>query len=241
MSGSTGRTLYQLGYEISPIILVGGIAEASFGILPIVALTEGPNALSSILSGKNPFNLDNFFAHFAPVPGSTLVNYNIGTYPFANQSVAANAIIAEPLTISMRMNIPVNRRGGHTAKLATMTILQTLLQQHAELGGLYTILTPAAIYTSCILTRLTDVSSGDSPIPQNAYQFDFIKPLVTLQAAYGAQSSLINRVARALVTNGSWAATATANFAPSVSAGAGIAATNIAPGSLPPPVPIIGS
>jgi hypothetical protein len=238
MSGSAGRTIYQLGFEISPIILTNGIANLFGGMLPIIAITEGPNALISALSGGNPFNLDQFFAHFSPIPGSTLLNYSIGQYPFANQTVAANAIIAEPLSISLRMNIPVNRRGGHTSKLATMILLQALLKQHAEQGGTYAIVTPAGFYTGCILTKLVDVSSGANPIPQNAYQFDFMQPLVTLQQAQGAFSTLMDKIAKGLFTGGSWTATATASFVPSVLS-TGITGLNpVVPGSLAAPIPI---
>lgn len=240
MSGSTGRTIYQLGFEISPIFLTDGIANLFGGVLPIIAITEGPNALISTLSGGNIFNLDNFFAHFTPIPGGTLLNYSIGQYPFANQVVAANAIIAEPLSVSLRMNIPVNRRGGHTSKLSTMILLQALLQQHAEQGGTYTVVTPAGFYTGCILTKLTDVSSTANPIPQNAYQFDFTKPLVTLQQAQGAFSTLMNKVGNGLFTSGSWNATATASFVPSTLATGNTGLNLTPPGSLPPPVPIGG-
>jgi hypothetical protein len=229
MSGSTGRTLYQLGFEISPIILTNGIADFWFGkMLPIVALTEGPNALVTALAGGNSFDLDKFFAHFTPLPGSTLLNYNIGSYPFANQTVAANAIIAEPLSISLRMNIPVNRRGGHTAKLATMVLLQALLQQHAEQGGTYAIVTPAAIYTGCILTKLVDVSSGANPIPQSAYQFDFTKPLTSMQGAQGAYSAFMDKQARQVYSVGSWSAVpgTGANSPPSALNTTGIAGAN---------------
>ena len=240
MSGTTGRTIYQLGFEISPVILTGGIANLFGGYLPIIAITEGPNAILTAASGGNVFDLDNFFAHFTPVAGSTLLNYSIGQYPFANQVVAANAIIAEPLTISLRMNIPVNRRGGHTSKLTTMILLQTMLKQHAEQGGTYIIVTPAGFYTGCILTRLVDVSSDANPIPQNAWQFDFSQPLVSLQQAQGAFSTLMDKVSRGLFTNGSWNATATVSFAPSTLS-TGITGLNpVAPGSLPPPIPISG-
>jgi hypothetical protein len=236
MSDTIGRTIYQLGFQISPIILTNGIADYAGGYLPIIALTEGPNAAVTLLAGGNPLNLDNFFAHFAPVSGSTILNYSIGQYPFANQSVAANAIIAEPLNISMRMNIPVNKRGGHTAKLATMLLLQTLLQKHAEFGGTYTIVTPAAFYTNCILTKLYDVSSSADPIPQNAWQFDFMKPLITLSQAEGAQSTLMRSVTQQTPTNGSWNSTAANGGVPSA-VPTGVVGQN--PLSLPNSIPSV--
>jgi len=240
MSGNISRTIYQLGFQVSPIILTGGIANLFGGYLPIVAIIEGPNAILNTTSGNTPTNLDNFFAHFTPLPGSTLLNYNIGQYPFANQIVAANAIIAEPLSISLKMSTPVNKRGGHSSKLATMIILQALLKQHSEQGGTYIIVTPAAFYLGCILTRLVDISSDENPIPQNTWQFDFVQPLTSTQQAQGAFSTLMNRISNGLFTSGSWNATATASLSPSTVA-SGITGLNpVLPGSLPPPIPIPG-
>jgi hypothetical protein len=228
-----GRTVYKLGFEISPIIFTNGIAEFAGGFLPIITITEGPNLITSVLAGSNPFNLDRFFAHFTPVPGGKLANYAVGQYPFANQSVAANAIISEPLTLSMRMSIPVNKPGGHTAKLITMTMLQAVIQKHANLGGTYIVATPAGFYTNCILTGLTDVSGGESPIPQNTWQWDFVQPLVTLQAAQAAQSTFMNAASQGLPTNGSLNATANSAAVPSIVNGTGTAGLN--PPSASPP------
>ena len=206
MSGSIkivndiGRVSYQLAFQCSPIIFTGGIAGqfglniGGIGNLPIIAITEAANFVANVLSGKIPFNLDDFFAHFSPSPGGTLAKYSIGQYPFANQSVAANAIIAEPLTLSMRMNIPVKAPGGHTAKLVTMIMLQSVIAKHAQLGGTYTVATPAGFYTNMILTGLTDVSNTQHPIPQNAWQWDFIQPLVTLTAATAAQNTFMQNI-----------------------------------------------
>jgi len=213
---TVGRTIYKLGFEITPIIFTNGIAGKDWGYLPIIALTEGPNLLTTIVGGGNPFNLDNFFAHFSPVAGGRLANFAVGQYPFANQSVAANAIISEPLNISVRMSIPVNKAGGHTAKLATMMLLQAAIQKHASLGGTYTVATPAYFYTNCILTALTDVSTGDSPIPQNTWQFDFIQPLITLQQAQAAQSTFMQSVTNGTPTDGSLAASPANTSVPNV-------------------------
>jgi len=201
MSGvlnTLGRVSYQLAFQCSPIIFTGGIAGqfglniGNIGYMPIIEITEAANFVANILSGKIPFNLDDFFAHFSPMPGGTLAKYSIGQYPFANQSVAANAIISEPLTLSIRMMIPVKAPGGHPAKLVTMIMLQAAIARHAQLGGTYTVATPAGLYTNLILTGLTDVSSGLNPIPQNTWQWDFVQPLVTIQQAQGAQSTLMS-------------------------------------------------
>ena len=71
------QNLFKLAYEISPIILTGGIAKVSGNYLPIVAITEVANFTLSLLNSKNPLNLDNFFAHFKPVSGSTLIDNEV--------------------------------------------------------------------------------------------------------------------------------------------------------------------
>jgi hypothetical protein len=147
---SLGRGTYQLAFQIAPIFFTNGIAGNFGGMLPVPSLLD-PAFFETL-------DLDNAFAHFTPMPGGKLANYVVGQYPFANQSVAANAIIAEPLTLSMKMSIPVKDPGGHALKLVALMALKTAIAQHANLGGTYTICTPGYIYTNGILTGLTAVS-----------------------------------------------------------------------------------
>jgi len=180
MSTSIGKSIYQLSYEISPIILSGGLAKAVPGsLLPIIAITEAANFGFNLINGNNPLNLDNFFAHFRPLPGSTLIDNDIATYPFANQSYAANAVIARPLKLSMLMNCPANNAGAYISKMITFTALKAALDSHIQAGGTFIVATPSYVYLNCILTNLTDVSRPDSQQPQNAWQFDFVQPLVS--------------------------------------------------------------
>lgn len=192
---SIGRTLYQLAYEISPILLHGGIAESIPGkILPIVALTEGANFTAEALGGNLNIDLNSYFAHFEPMPGSTLVANEIGRYPFANQAVAANAIITQPITISMMMTCPVKGDDGYALRLATMTILTQTIQKHVNLGGLFTIATPAYIYTNCVLLGIRDASVGGTNQRQIMFQWDFQQPLITESAAEAANSDFISKI-----------------------------------------------
>ena len=46
------REMYKLGFEISPVILCGGIAQAiPGGMLPIVALTQSASFVTGLLGG----------------------------------------------------------------------------------------------------------------------------------------------------------------------------------------------
>jgi hypothetical protein len=187
-----GQSIYQLGFEISPIILKDGIAKKIWGsLLPIIAITEAANFGFTLLNGNNPLKLNNFFGHFRPLPGASLIDYEVAQYPFANQNYAANATIAKPLKISMLMNCPANANGGYISKMITFTALQAALQAHAQAGGTYIIATPSYVYLNCILTNLTDVSRPDSQQPQNAWQFDFIQPLLS-QSPQNTLSALMN-------------------------------------------------
>lgn len=194
MSISAGYIAFKLANQITPIILTRGIATALGGALPIMAITEGLNLITGLLSGTENKELDEFFCNYQPVPGSTLINNQVATYPFANQAIAANAIIAQPNTISMLMLCPAKNLFGFAAKLATMLALQTTLSQHNGSGGTYSVITPAYIYTDCILTGMRDVSSGQSKQVQYAYQLDFFQPLVSLQAAQSALNGLMQKL-----------------------------------------------
>lgn len=195
MSITAGRAVFRMAFQLSPIVLVGGIAQNIPGqMLPIIAITEALNFVDGLLSNGGDVNLDNFFANFQPVQGSTLVANQIGTYPFANQAVAANALIAQPLTLSMLMICPARNDFGWATKLATMMALQNALKQHNASGGTYIVITPSFIYRNLIMTQMTDVSNPGSHQAQNAWQLDFVAPLLTLEEAEAAQNSLMSKI-----------------------------------------------
>jgi hypothetical protein len=195
MSQPAFATAYDLAFQISPIILVGGIASNTLGgMLPIIGLTgQLAGAVQGAISSGG-MSTDDFFARFIPVPGSTLVNQQIATYPFANQQVAANATIQQPLNISLRMICPVKDTAGYLTKTAILTALQNSLAAHNAAGGRYHIATPAYIYTDTLLTQMTDATGGAGKQQMIEFQLDFVKPLVTQQGATSAFNSLMSKL-----------------------------------------------
>lgn len=175
------------------MILTRGIATNVGGYLPIVTITQGISSAASLLTSGSVGNLDDFFAHFRPMPGGSLIKNQISHYPFPNQSIAANAIIAQPLNISMQMICPARENAGYPLKLLTLTALQSTLAQHNNSGGTYSVMTPGYIYTDCIMTDMRDVSGQDTKQVQYAWQLDFEQPLVSLQAAQNSLNSLLQR------------------------------------------------
>lgn len=194
MGISPGLDAFRITFELSPIIMTGGIAQFMGGALPIIAVTEALNFTDGLLSGGEDLDFDDFFAHFVALPGSSLIDQAIGKYPFANQAVAANAVIRQPLNISLRMICPARGQSGVWTKLATMMALQSTLATHNASGGTYTIATPAFFYTNCVMTGMRDTSAADSKQIQNTYQLDFEQPLLTLQDAEQAQNNLLSMI-----------------------------------------------
>jgi len=194
MGISTGMVAFKLAYQASPIILSGGVAQnMPGGILPLIVLTQGIAFSLSLLSGGN-IDIDNYWANFEPLPGATLIRNKFGLYPFANQTVAANAVISDVVNVSMLMKVPASAAGGYLTKLAVMTALVATLQQHSISGGTYTIATPSYFFTNCLLAELRDVSPAVSKQTQIAWQWDFIQPLLTQNSAQNAQNSLMSRL-----------------------------------------------
>jgi len=192
--GDATRSSYDLAFQVSPIILVGGIAaNAQGGMLPIIAL--GGQALSAVQGAlSSGINLDAFFARYVPIPGATLINQTVAMYPFANQATAANATIQQPLTISLRMIAPVKDTAGYLTKLAIWTSLQNSLVAHNAAGGTYTVATPWFIYANCLLHSITDTTGGDGKQQQIMAQWDFIQPLTTQMQANQAYNSLMSKL-----------------------------------------------
>jgi len=187
---------YDLAFQISPIILVGGIvSSAQGGALPIIYFY-------GLLGLFGEVTDPTAFPRYLPVPGGTLISNQVGSYPFANQYVAANALIVEPLSISMRMIAPVNQSGGYLTKLAMFTALQNSLAQHCALGGTFSVATPAYIYSNLLLTEMVDITHGANQQQQIEWQLDFIQPLLTLADAAAAQSNLMSKLTSGAAISG---------------------------------------
>lgn len=204
MGLSSGAAAFRLQFAVSPIIMTGGIASGiSGGALPVLQLSQAISFVGGLLSpGSATLNLDDYFAYFQPLPGGTLIDQQIGMYPFANQTVAANATIQQPLTISMLMICPVGNGSGYTTKPSIMQGMVQSFKQHNTSGGLYTILTPSFPYIDAVMLNMTDVSGGQTRQVQWQYKLDFLLPLVTLQQATGAYNSLMGQINGGLPTNG---------------------------------------
>lgn len=203
---SVSREVFKLSYQISPIILTGRSRVTQllpFGMLPIIAVTESINFVRGLLSGAENIDLNDFFGHFMPLAGSSLISNRIGDYPFANQRVAANAIVSDPLNVSLRMVCPARGPGSYLSKLATMSALRATLNLHSTTGGTYIVATPAYIYLDCLLTSLHDVTSGQGNQVQDTYQFDFTRPLLTEEDAIEALNAQMQAIAAGTPTLGS--------------------------------------
>lgn len=198
-ANNAGRNKFKTTYETNAIILFGGIAGASY--------TNSLN-ISAIMGGLE-FN-------FQPVPGGQIGSNQVATYPFANQAVAANAIIQQPLNISMLMISVASANGenlGYLSKTNGMLALATSLRLHDNLGGLYSVITPAYTYTNCLRTAMYDASDGTSKQVQFKWRIDFMQPLITLQQAAQVQNSLMNSLSQGnpVVGQPNWSAPSTGN------------------------------
>lgn len=189
---AAAASAYDLAFQISPIILNGGIVTNTLGgMMPIIGLTGQLAALGqSLLSGTGEP-----FARFVPVPGSTLISNSTATYPFASQFVAANAVIKQPKNVSLIMYAPVKDTGGYLTKLAIMEALRSSIEAHIAAGGTFHVATPAHIYLNCLLNSITDVTSGEMGKQQMVqFEWSFFQPLVSQQQAQAAQNSLMSKL-----------------------------------------------
>ena len=238
MSYSPGQADFKMTYEISPIALSGGVASGIVGsMMPLMSVLQAI-AFNGLADAGN-FGLDDAFAYFRPLPNTSLIDNQIGKYPFANMAIAANAIIRQPLTISMLMICPVKDAGGYAAKTGIMTSLQNTLANHCAQGGTFSVATPAFFFSDLILTGLHDVSGGESAQGQVMWKWDFEKPLITLQDAAAAQNQLMSQISNGLPTDGSQTGTNAVGAGASPGAYPAAAATpsagissNVAPGTI---------
>jgi hypothetical protein len=141
---------------------------------------------------------------------------DVAQYPFFTQQVAANAQIQQPLNVSMLMYCPAGKDTPYTTKLAIMSSLKSLLDVHTSLGGTYSVITPSWVYTNCLLTSLSDVSTEETNQVQWAYQWDFVQPLLTFPSFNTVESAAMSMLSGPTfpATNGalSWSGALQAAF-----------------------------
>jgi hypothetical protein len=193
---STGETLFSGLYEIAPVWLQGGLAKILGGYAPVTLLTEMFD-IPGIESGE-------FFAHWKPLPGGTLAKWQIAEYPFANFATAANAVVQQPLEITMLMVCPAQNGGGYILKQAMLTALQLGIQSHISTGGTFTVITPAYTYANCLLTEIRDITPPSEKQVQYLFQWSFQQPLVTASAAESLQNTVMEAITNGLPTTASW-------------------------------------
>ena len=191
MSGfSSALNDFILQYSVSPIILKYGLANLQGGSIPIVYYTT--NGSIRDLQQAPDINLDQLIK-FDPLPGATIIEQLAAQGPAANQQVASNATVTQPFGVSLLMTAPASAAMPYKAKQGILAALQKALQQHNELGGLYTVNTPSYVWDDCILLRITDVSGGDTKQKQVQWRWDFTQPLVTVAAVQGALNGMMQK------------------------------------------------
>jgi len=186
---------FKRAYQLAPILMVGGIAaNLPNGQQTVLTLTEGSD---SVIYPDD----SQYFAHFKPLPGGTLVDFSAAEYPFASMNMAANAMLQNALKVSLSMTCPA-RTGSNSypSILAIITRIRQQLTAHILAGGTFTVATPGNIYENCLLLALRDVSSAGDKKVQGAFQWDFVQPLITQQAATKSFNALYNKLANGLPT-----------------------------------------
>ena len=193
------RQNFALRYQKCPILLVQGSGSAVPGTtIPITNITQANRYPKGVTQQASGLSLDNYLFDFYPLSGASLIDNQVATYPFLNQTIAANAIITQPLRVSLIMLAPVNQAQGYAQKDSVFNSLKNALDLHISQGGTFTVLTPSYIYLNCLLTGLHDISAGDPKRPQDRWQWDFIQPLITAQQAQQVMSSAMSKLGNGL-------------------------------------------
>lgn len=216
---------WKLSYQVSPIFLTGPpVSNVPNGMLPFLSIVNPgafPNtsgeaysygstggAVGQLLDlsavSVNEYLLDNAFGAFNVLAGGSLIQQTVAKYPFANQSYAANAILRDPLHVSLIWDTPMRGQNAWGQKLQVMQSVKARLDYHNNNGGTYIVVTPAYVYDNMVMLALTDASRGASTLPQNAWRFDFERPLITLQDLRAAQSALMSKITNGVLTDGNW-------------------------------------
>ena len=200
------RQEFEFKHELCPILFKNGIAsQLEDKLMPIIQITQQEGYPTSSIAGKllkavapgMPPTSSMYFAHFKLVPGSTLMLNSIGQYPFANAATAANAIIQQPVNVSLMMYCPANADYPTSYREGIIASLVAAMNSHVQQGGMFVVYTPMFIYDNCVLVGIRDASEGENSAMQNALIFDFMRPqIMTNEEAEGARNRLMDKLAK---------------------------------------------
>jgi hypothetical protein len=201
--GTAAMFAYDAAFQQSPIILSGGLFSSALG--GVMALSGLVSTVVNDVTGSDVLPT----VRYVPLPGATVINNTVATYPFANRNVAGNAVIRNPKNVSLMMIAPVNSVGGYLLKMATFMALQSTFEAHTAAGGTFHVLTPSYPFFDCLMTAMTDVTSGEGRQQQIMWQIDFVQPLVTQQQAQTAYNGMLSMISggQQLMTS-SWSSAA---------------------------------
>lgn len=193
MASNVFEEAFRLAFEISPILLVDGVASnIPGGVLPIAVLTEGISIVGGLLHG----NISTSSTRFLPMAGTTLIQQDVASLNFYNQIAAANAVVNKPNRVMMQMYRPAQTdNGGYLNKGITFSALKMTLDMHNQSGGSYIVLTPAFIYTGCLLRSMVDNSgfSGQNKQSQYSWVLEFEQPLLSISHLEARLGNIMSR------------------------------------------------
>ncbi|AQQ46761.1 hypothetical protein KDW67_33980 [Burkholderia cenocepacia] len=198
---SLTRGAWKALYETNPILLTGGVA-GNLGVpLPLGSLlsmaTSGMSSILSLLGAGGGTGPSLNEISFVPGAGTALYQAQNPMYPTADMQTAANASILLPTQVTMTMIMPAQGVGGYEVKSAALAALKSILEQHQQRGGSFTVVHPAYVYTGCLLNQLVDQTSRTKNVATE-WLWIFDRPLVAEESALG---SVLNGTMQA-ITNG---------------------------------------
>ncbi|MCO4880234.1 hypothetical protein [Paraburkholderia caribensis] len=217
VAGGLAKTAFELAFTRSPIMLTGGIARNIPGkTLPLGLLLQAGQAVSGLASALAGGSLSKALdapVVFEPLAGSNLISNQVASYPFASQAVAGISQIVAPTTVAIRMVAPAKGQGGYALKTALFLALKTTLDSHLAAGGLFTVMTPAGVYTGCVLQDLRDSTGGESGHQKQVdWTWQFVKTLVNEDQLSQVLSNLATKLDQELPTgvDNAWSSVKTA-------------------------------
>jgi hypothetical protein len=189
MLNMAARNEFEFKHVLCPILLKNGLAEKlPDKLMPIVQLTQQQGY---------PLTPAGYFAHFKVVQGSTFMQSTVASYPFANSATAGNAIVEQPINVSLLMYCPASAINRTESRAQTMTNLISSLNSHKAQGGLFVVYTPLFIYDNCVLVAMRDASEGEHSAMQNGVILDFQRPMImTMDEADTAQNTLMSKLSK---------------------------------------------
>lgn len=133
--------------------------------------------------------------HYKPLSQIELLKYQYSKFPYLNRQTLTNGYVRETVRFSVECYSVISKERTFIINYGLNEALYKVLEQYTQQGGTFTILTPYATLSNCVLIAFSGISTGARDVGGQGFKFDF-EQINIAQKGIGGPSDWLNSIAQ---------------------------------------------